>query len=270
MSIARNASARPLSQDELAVILIDRFINGDEAENGLMPSARILAEEYGVSRAFLREVLAGLQQQGLIDSVPGRGVFVRKPDMMDAARSVHQTLRRSAATPIDLIEARANLEQETSRLAALRATDMDIAELETALNAFDAATDLLARAKADIAFHALLARASQNPVLQVMFGSITTLTFEIMLRSLADPAVVAAGAPMHHEILRAIKVRNPKRAMQAMSKHLHLAEDTFGDDVQQPLAEIAERVLREVLGPSVTVDSVLDAALQDYSTDIVR
>ena len=53
-----------ISQDDLAKNLAERFIFGDEAKEGLMPSARILAEEYGVSRLLLREVLAGLQRQG--------------------------------------------------------------------------------------------------------------------------------------------------------------------------------------------------------------
>jgi GntR family transcriptional repressor for pyruvate dehydrogenase complex len=169
-----------------------------------------------------------------------------------------------------LIEARANLEQETARLAALRATDDDIVQLEVALLAFDNASELLARAEADIAFHSLLAKATQNPVLQVMFGSITTLTFEIMLRSLVDPETVAKGAPLHHTILKAVKDKDPDTAMKAMSQHLHIAEDTYGDDLGIPLSEVAERIVSQVLGNSRTVHEVLDAALKKYSMDILR
>ena len=61
-----------ITQDTLAQSLTERFIFGEEALDGLMPSTRILAEEYGVSRLFLREVLAGLQRQGLIETFPGR------------------------------------------------------------------------------------------------------------------------------------------------------------------------------------------------------
>jgi GntR family transcriptional repressor for pyruvate dehydrogenase complex len=262
--------SKPITQDALSRDLTRRYIVGNESINALMPSARILAEEYGVSRLFLREVLAGLQRQGLIETVPGRGVFVRKPHMLDAARNMHTTLRQSAATGNNLIEARANLEQETVRLAALRATDDDIEQLEIALLAFENANELLARAEADIAFHSLLAKATQNPVLQVMFGSITTLTFEIMLRSLTDPETVAQGAPLHHTILKAIKNKDPKSAMAAMSKHLHLAEDTYSSDLDIPLSEVAARIVKEVLGNSRTVHEILDEALKEYSMDILR
>ena len=41
-----------ISQDDLARNLMDRFVLGGEAQNGMLPSTRLLAEEYGVSRLF--------------------------------------------------------------------------------------------------------------------------------------------------------------------------------------------------------------------------
>jgi GntR family transcriptional repressor for pyruvate dehydrogenase complex len=179
-------------------------------------------------------------------------------------------LRQSAATARHLIEARVNLENQTVRLAAIRATDEDIAQLEVALKSFDDATELLARAKSDIAFHSLIAKATQNPVLQVVFGSITALTFEIMLRSLADEKTMAQGAPLHHSILDAIKAKDPDKAVAAMSKHLHIAEGTYGTDFDIPLSDVADRVIKQSFGASINIHEVLDAALKDYSMDILR
>lgn len=258
------------TQDELARELTTKYVLGDQSIDGLMPSARILAEQYGVSRLFLREVLAGLQRQGLIKAVPGRGVFIRKPHMLDTAKNVHITLRQSAATARDLIEARTNLEEQTVYLAAIRATDDDITQLEIALSAFDDATELLARAESDIAFHSLIAKATQNPVLQIMFGSITTLTFEIMLRSLADSKTFEQGAPLHHKILSAIKDKNPEKAVAAMSKHLHIAEDTYDADYDIALSVLADRVIKQTFGNSRTIHEVLESALKNYSMDILR
>lgn len=259
---------RQVSQDGLAQILAERFIFGGEAIDGLMPSARILAAEYGVSRLFLREVLAGLQRQGLIETIPGKGVYVRKPNMLNAARNVHATVRQSQATARDLIEARAHLEEQCASLAAQRATDEDIEQMEVALKAFDNATSLIPRAQADIAFHSLIAKSTRNPVLQIMFGSITTLTFDTMLRSLSDPEIFEVGAPMHYEILRAIKHKDPKKAALMMSKHIHLAEDSYKTDLDRTLRDIAERIVKEVLHSSQSVDDILDLALKSYSVEI--
>lgn len=50
------------------------------AEDGAaFPSEHRLAEEFGVARMTIRAALAGLQRDGLIERVPGRGSYVRKP-----------------------------------------------------------------------------------------------------------------------------------------------------------------------------------------------
>lgn len=259
-----------VTQDELARNLTQRFILGDEAENGLMPSARLLAEEFGVSRLFLREVLAGLQRQGLIETIPGKGVYVKKPDMLNAARNVHVAVLQSSATARHLIEARTNLEEQCASYAALRVTDEDIAQLEVALSAFDNATSLIPKAQADIAFHSLLARSTQNPVLQIMFGSITSLAFETMLRSLSDPKIFELGAPLHHTILKAIKKKDAVAAQKAMSKHLHIAEHSYESDLDNKLSSIANRIVKEILHSTLDVEQVLDAALRDFKIGIVE
>ena len=257
-----------ISQDDLAKSLAERFIFGDEAKEGLMPSARILAEEYGVSRLLLREVLAGLQRQGLIQTVPGKGVYVRKPNMLNAARNVHATIRQSAATARDLIEARGNLEEQCASLAAQRATDKEIEQMELALQAFDEANSVIPKAQADIAFHSLIAKGSHNPVLQIMFGSITTLAFDTMLRSLSDPEIYKVGAPLHHTILKAIKKKDSEAAKAAMSKHIHLAEKSYRSDLDRELREIAERIVRDVLHSSQSVDEILAATFTEFSVEL--
>ena len=232
---------------------MDRFVLGAEANNGMLPSTRLLAEEYGVSRLFLREVLAGLQRQGLIETFPGKGIYVKKPDMLNAARNVHTAVRQSSATARDLIEARSHLEEQCASLA---------------LKAFDDAPSLIPRAQADIAFHSLIAKSTHNPVLLVMFGSITKLAFDTMLRSLSDPKIYEVGAPLHRVILKAIKKREPKAALSAMSKHIHLAEKSYKSDLDRQLSEIAERIVKDVLHTTLSVDQILDAALQSYSLGI--
>ena len=50
-----------------------------DAEDGdPFPSEPRLAEEFGVSRMTVRAALAGLERDGMVERVPGRGSFVRK------------------------------------------------------------------------------------------------------------------------------------------------------------------------------------------------
>ena len=55
-----------------------------------LPSEPRLAAEFGVSRGTLRQALASLRQSGYLDSIPGRGTFVRgpRPRVVEARRRV--------------------------------------------------------------------------------------------------------------------------------------------------------------------------------------
>lgn len=50
----------------------------DAADGDPFPSEPRLAEEFGVSRMTVRAALAGLERDGMVERVPGRGSFVRK------------------------------------------------------------------------------------------------------------------------------------------------------------------------------------------------
>jgi len=260
----------PVTQDEISKELMNRYILGNKATGDMMPSTRLLAEEFGVSRLFIREVLAGLQRQGLIQSIAGKGVYILKPQTLSAAKNFHTTARQSNATARDLIEARANLEEACAQMAATRATNEDIELMEVALDSFDGANGLVPRAQADIAFHALIVKSTHNPVLQMMFGSITTLVFETMLRSLSDSEIYAKGAPIHRKILVSIKERKPQLAHKLMGQHIHLAESAYKNDLDRKLSDIANRIVKEVLHSDLEIEDILDSALRDYQLEFLE
>ena len=55
--------------------ILDKSLKADEK----IPPERVLCETYGVSRITIRHALQMLQDQGLVDRMPGRGTFVRAP-----------------------------------------------------------------------------------------------------------------------------------------------------------------------------------------------
>jgi hypothetical protein len=71
-------------------------------------------------------------------------------------------------------------------------------------------------------------------------------------------------------ILNAIKEKNPDKAVSAMSKHLHIAEDTYDADLDIPLSDLADRVIKQNFGSSRTIHELLDSAMKNYSMDILR
>ena len=75
---------------------------------------RALAEGLGISRTPVREALLRLESEGVVRAVPRRGVYV---------------IRKTKAEIIEVILASAALEAMAARLAAERATDVEIADL---------------------------------------------------------------------------------------------------------------------------------------------
>ena len=55
-----------------------------------------------------------------------------------------------------------------------------------------------------------------------------------------------------------------------MSKHLHIAEGTYGTDFDIALSDVADRVIKQSFGDQISIHEVLEAALKDYSMDILR
>jgi DNA-binding transcriptional regulator YhcF (GntR family) len=59
-------------------VLHDRIVRGDWAPGTRLPSHRELAVEFGVAPLTMRQVLAQLEEQGLVSRQVGRGTFVRE------------------------------------------------------------------------------------------------------------------------------------------------------------------------------------------------
>jgi DNA-binding FadR family transcriptional regulator len=246
----------PRSREDLDAHLSEQILTGRLAAGSKLPAERALADEFGVSRPIVREVLHGLQERGLVSILPARGTFVRQASPADGA-GVLESFYRRQATARNLVEARLMLEMYAVGLAAERATPAEIVALERCLRDFDNATHVVDRASHDVAFHGLIAQCTHNAVITTMFASISALTFELMLRSLSDPDVSTAGAPIHHAILDAIRAGDGPAAQAAMERHVGLAGHMFGSDLDAPVDETARREVNRLLGPHVSLDRLL-------------
>ncbi|MCQ4081133.1 GntR family transcriptional regulator [Streptomyces sp. RB6PN25] len=72
---------------QIAGALRERIRSGALAAGELLPSELALSAEYGVARNTLRRALAQLEEEGLIESLPGRGRVVRSAAERGTARA---------------------------------------------------------------------------------------------------------------------------------------------------------------------------------------
>lgn len=253
------ASTRGMpSRAALAEHLREEILSGELAPGAKLAPERVLAQEFGLSRPIVREVLRGLEERGLVEIVPARGTFVRAPNAADGAQSLESYYRRRNATAREVMDARLMLETHAARLAALHATPADIEALERAVADAEATDNVLERARHDIAFHGLLARATHNTVIETMFASIIGLTFELILRSQSDPGVASRGMPFHRKIVDAIRAHDPKEAESAMKGHLELASSLYGSDYDRSIESVARRELERLVAPHASLDALLE------------
>ena len=228
------------SKGDVLSALERRLIDGEFPVGSRLPSERVLCEQYSISRPVIREVLSGLLERGYIQVYAGRGSFVRAVESSEMSRTMAHQARRGGATARDLVTARLMLESAAAELAAQNADDNALKEITQALRAHDQATTIRSSAQTDLLFHEAIARASNNPLVVLMFGSVRDFVYSLMLRSHSDRRVRDAGDPLHQVILDRITAHDPPKAREAMIEHLRLALDYYGGDLDLPLADVLE------------------------------
>ena len=184
-----------------------------------LPGSRLdeisISEELGVSRTPLREAIAKLVKDGLVEHRPYRGNFVRS---------------FTAGQAFDLYEVRKGLEVVAVRLATPRLTEKAIERLRAILQDIDRGLeneDLVAYGLADQEFHDTIAELSENEtlisMLQLVRGQVQ------LIRTIAnrDPSIVEVTAMERPEIVDAMAAGDVDRAVALMDEHITLVQNSI-------------------------------------------
>lgn len=218
--------------EELTVTLAERIRSGELSPAEKLPTEQEMIAAFGVSRTVVREAIAALRAEGLVESRQGAGVFVvgdkrRRPFRLesDSLETVEGVLA--------IMELRRSVEIEAAGLAAERRTDQQLAAIHRAVAAFDAAIGNGDAVAADFEFHKAICQATGNPY----FGSfLEFLGYHIIPRQTVR-VQVSSGEEMtrylqkvareHHQIVTAIEARDGAAARRAMGRHLTRGRDRY-------------------------------------------
>ena len=204
-------------------LLGEAIISGRYGEGAIIPPEPILGEELGVSRTVVREAIKALAAKGLIVTGPKVGSRVLPQDVWNWFDPDVIAWQASAGlTPEflrDLQDLRRVVEPAAVRLAAERASDADIAELEAAYAGMKLAIEKGGDyVTSDLRFHHGLLRAARNRMLTQMSKALNALlrtSFEISTARSNGPAL---SLPMHRAVLDAVKAHDPVKAERAIVK----------------------------------------------------
>lgn len=232
------ANGRRLS-DRVADRLLQHILEADLQPGDRLPTEAELGRQFEVSRTVIREAVRSLAARGVVDARPGVGLSVARVDPSAASESLRLVVRGSSDLTYDRVhEVRRTLEIELARLAALRATDEDVAEL-TRIHAAQVASydDIDKAAHLDVQFHRALAALTRNELFVIMVDSLSDVMLQVRLQAMPMPGDRERGFVEHQAILDAIAARDPVAARRAMVTHLRSAEHEF---------RIGDRLLRGV------------------------
>ena len=219
--------AREVDLDGLMDALRKRMAGGKK-----LPAERTLGEQLNVNRHTLRKALIQLRASGELAA--------RMPRRHTALTRGGAALARDT-NPLEVIELRLALEPILARLAALRATPLEIARIEKAATTL-AETE---SAAADLAFHRMIATATRNTLAADMYALLRQIGADTRIHVQSNhprpPARLRQRDSEHHAIAAAIAARDPDGAEKAMRSHLHMVQRQILERISlNPSATAAE------------------------------
>jgi DNA-binding FadR family transcriptional regulator len=200
----------------------ERIVSGAWGPGDRLPKESELAAELGLSRNSLREAVRALSQMRVLEVRQGDGTYVSslEPDLLlESTGFVSHLLL--GETGVALSEVRRILEAAAAALAAARIDELGKHELGSSLERMRDAQGVEELVEADVAFHAVIARATGNPVLVSLLASLSTRMMRVRLwHGRTSDDAIHETREEHRRIYEAIIAGDPDLARAAATAHI--------------------------------------------------
>lgn len=224
---------KPKLADLVIGTLRKRIAAGEYGSSGKLPTESQMTTIFGVSRTVVREAIAALAADGLVQSRQGAGVFVvaqaTAPFNVIGAENSNKI-----SVALNVLEVRMGIEIESAGLAAIRRSASQDAAIQEAWNEFERLLKLgIPTGKTDFAFHRAIAAATNNPFYIEVLDALGSRTIPCDVASPWGTESVLtyeyqAGLQQEHlKILRAISAQDAGGAREAMRDHLSRSQDRY-------------------------------------------
>ena len=210
----------PSLADSLSLTLERLILDGGLQAGARLPPERELATQLGVSRTSLRDALRSLELRGMIERRQGRGTIVREAALSAYGEVLASGLSLHEDDFDQALDVRASVEPPIAARAAVRATELDIAQLRRILDdmARDVEQDEFRRL--DRTFHRAIAQYTYNPLLLRLLDRVSEILDVTRAHLPVNRATRRKALGDHHAILDAIAARDPDAAFAAAAAHI--------------------------------------------------
>lgn len=224
-----------ISLSEQVVNSVLNYIKENHLQPGdQLPTESEFAELFQVSRTSIREAMKALSINGVFTSVAGRGTFLQ-PKALSMTMGDDGVLQMEArATITEIMEVRTPLEIQAIGLAAERATDAEIEELENITRRYrDAVLSGSGWPVWGSKFHAQLAVMSKNPLLLTTLHQLSTMVECYRDNLAAFYEDKTCYIESHQKICAAFRAHDAVAAREEMRLHMQITERALREIVDQ-------------------------------------
>ena len=218
--------------EEIAQVIERDIADGTLARGQRLPTEAALSLQFGVSRNVLREAMARLKRDGLIETRQGLGGFVCETPPSLTWRIGTENLSDQDDLRY-IFELRAEVETGAAALAAERRTEAQLFRIQDSLVRMgEAASSGADGVDADAAFHRSIAEAANNPYYRDFMIFLAVRVTQSIAAARQNSAQVDEWTPTaqreHESICEAIADRDAEAARRNVRSHLLSAAKRLG------------------------------------------
>lgn len=234
----RRVERKPHLAEHVVNSLSEEIASGRLRHGDRLPTEQFLAENFGVSRNVVREAIASLRTQGLIQTRQGIGAFVSVTQQAaEPLAPVSAQLLEGDNTIRNMFEVRAALEGQAAALAAASMTPRKLKRIEDAVERMRfTGAPTVATVNADLDFHRAVAAASGNDYLEAMIRTVLEPMRPLIAANFSRHGPMFGSIPHaargEHEVLvQAFIDKDAALARKLMGEHIVSAASRFGYEI---------------------------------------
>jgi GntR family transcriptional repressor for pyruvate dehydrogenase complex len=250
-SIKKQTLAEQVAETIRESILTDQWQSGDA-----LPTEPELSEQFGVSRAVIRDATRMLAAQGLVEAQHGRGVFVTESQSKAFGEALLLALRRTGATVWDVEYFEQLFYPEIFAEAARNASDDEIFAMREATDSYLQRTRTILEEHWDdhhlpvdeqqalmVNFRELMAKvfaATHNQVIEIVYTAVLQLR---NVRSWQDEEATLEDVMGNEEAymrmaVDAIASRDPDKARETIRRLMQLPREAEVIMKETPIGDV--------------------------------
>jgi len=195
--------------------ILEQISEGTLEPGDRLPPQRQLARQLGIGLSSLREALHALEMVGIVEVKRGKGTFITRYSTPATAKGLRWALVGPSGKLGELLEVRGMFETEVAALAAERATEENIHELDRLLSNIREAVSQGDRPlfeELDVRFHVAIAEATQNK----MAARLVSILYALVADVFHEIPYTEEQLESHREVASAIARGDPEAARRAV------------------------------------------------------